>query len=110
MSATFTSATAIHMHSSYPRSAEEEEQTKNVWLKGHTGSILNYSVSSSTYTSLPDIGSITILWSQPISGLQILSQDGVWRYIRHIENALVGGESSVITVADKRSPVGCEHR
>lgn len=35
------------------------------------------------------MGSVSILWSQPISALQILSQDGKWRWIRHIENALV---------------------
>jgi len=56
----------------YPRSAEEEAQTKNVWLKGHT-----------------DFGSITILYSQPVAALQILSPDGKWRWIRHIPNALV---------------------
>ncbi|THU82642.1 Clavaminate synthase-like protein [Dendrothele bispora CBS 962.96] len=56
----------------YPRTLDEEIKAKNVWLKGHT-----------------DIGSITILWSQPISGLQILSPDKKWRYVKHIENALV---------------------
>ncbi|KAF7797980.1 hypothetical protein EIP86_009187 [Pleurotus ostreatoroseus] len=56
----------------YPRSEEDEAKTNNVWLKGHT-----------------DIGSITILWSQPVSALQILSRDGKWRWIRHIDNALV---------------------
>jgi len=25
------------LHYSYPRSAEEEAKTNNVWLKGHTG-------------------------------------------------------------------------
>ncbi|KAG1872948.1 hypothetical protein DFJ58DRAFT_406759 [Suillus subalutaceus] len=56
----------------YPRTEEEEIKTKNVWLKGHT-----------------DFGSITILWSQPVAALQILTRDGTWRWIRHIENALV---------------------
>ncbi|KAI0943091.1 hypothetical protein AcV7_002331 [Taiwanofungus camphoratus] len=56
----------------YPRSDDEEAKTNNVWLKGHT-----------------DVGSVTILWSQPISALQILSSDGQWRWIKHIENALV---------------------
>lgn len=37
-----------------------------------------------------DIGSISVLWSRPISALQILGQDGKWRWIRHIDNALVG--------------------
>jgi len=56
----------------YPRTEEEETKTKNVWLKGHT-----------------DFGSITILWSQPVAALQILSPDGKWRWIKHIDNALV---------------------
>ncbi|TBU25818.1 Clavaminate synthase-like protein [Dichomitus squalens] len=56
----------------YPRSEEEETKTSNVWLKGHT-----------------DFGTITILWSQPVTALQILSPDGVWRFVKHIPNALV---------------------
>ncbi|KAF9238972.1 Clavaminate synthase-like protein [Melanogaster broomeanus] len=36
-----------------------------------------------------DFGSITILWSQPVAALQILSKDGKWRWVRHIEDALV---------------------
>ncbi|KAG2347243.1 Clavaminate synthase-like protein [Suillus weaverae] len=56
----------------YPRTEEEEAKTKNVWLKGHT-----------------DFGSITILWSQPVAALQIRTREGEWRWIRHMENALV---------------------
>ncbi|KAF8546095.1 Clavaminate synthase-like protein [Imleria badia] len=56
----------------YRRTEEDEEKSKNVWLKGHT-----------------DIGSVTILWSQPVGGLQILSPDGKWRWVRHIDNALI---------------------
>lgn len=56
----------------HPRTQEEELKTKNVWLKGHT-----------------DTGSVTILWSQPVSALQIMSPDGKWRWVRHIDNALV---------------------
>ncbi|KAF7304538.1 Clavaminate synthase-like protein [Mycena chlorophos] len=64
----------------HPRSIEDEQKTKQVWLKGHT-----------------DIGSITILWSQPISGLQILSPDNQWRWVRHVENALVINAGDVMT-------------
>ncbi|RPD60560.1 Clavaminate synthase-like protein [Lentinus tigrinus ALCF2SS1-7] len=56
----------------HPRTQEEELKTKNVWLKGHT-----------------DTGSVTILWSQPVSALQIMSPDGKWRWVRHLDNALV---------------------
>ncbi|KDQ53494.1 hypothetical protein JAAARDRAFT_61208 [Jaapia argillacea MUCL 33604] len=75
--------TLVHLHPfqsagetsgifNYPRSEEEEQKTKNVWLKGHT-----------------DYGSLTILWSQPISALQISSPNGKWQWIKHIDNALV---------------------
>ncbi|KAK0234374.1 Clavaminate synthase-like protein [Armillaria nabsnona] len=56
----------------YPHSAEDNKKTKNVWLKGHT-----------------DFGSITILYSQPVSALQILTPSGDWKWIKHVENALV---------------------
>ncbi|RDB17179.1 hypothetical protein Hypma_001824 [Hypsizygus marmoreus] len=64
--------TSVRFMKYHPRSSEEELKTRNVWLKGHT-----------------DFGSITILWSQPVGGLQILSLDGKWRWVRHIDNALV---------------------
>ncbi|GLB39565.1 putative non-haem dioxygenase in morphine synthesis N-terminal [Lyophyllum shimeji] len=56
----------------YPRSDEEEAKTKNVWLKGHT-----------------DFGSVTILYSQPVAALQILTREGSWKWLKHIEDALV---------------------
>ncbi|KAF7317495.1 Flavonol synthase/flavanone 3-hydroxylase [Mycena kentingensis (nom. inval.)] len=57
-----------------PRTPAEESATHNVWLKGHT-----------------DFGTITILCSQPVAALQILTPgpDGKWRWVRHVENALV---------------------
>ncbi|KAJ7025422.1 Clavaminate synthase-like protein [Mycena alexandri] len=36
-----------------------------------------------------DIGTITVLYSQPVSALQILRRDGKWKWIKHIENAAV---------------------
>ncbi|KAI0658145.1 Clavaminate synthase-like protein [Cubamyces menziesii] len=70
-SGTFSPLSQSRVMKYYPRSAEEETQTNNVWMKGHT-----------------DIGTITILWSQPVAGLQILCPDGKWRWVRHIDNAL----------------------
>ncbi|KAJ7088430.1 hypothetical protein B0H15DRAFT_841338 [Mycena belliarum] len=72
--------TSVRFMKYFPRSQDEEQRTKQVWLKGHT-----------------DIGSVTILWSQPIGGLQILSLDGVWRWVRHMENALVINAGDVLT-------------
>jgi len=56
----------------YPRTEDEENKTKNVWFKGHT-----------------DFGTITILHSQPVAALQILTKDGSWKWIRHMENAVL---------------------
>ncbi|KXN82085.1 Flavonol synthase/flavanone 3-hydroxylase [Leucoagaricus sp. SymC.cos] len=56
----------------YPRTQEEEEKTGQVWLKGHT-----------------DFGTITVLYSQPVSALQILTPEGNWKWVKHIHNALV---------------------
>ncbi|TFY59240.1 hypothetical protein EVJ58_g5903 [Rhodofomes roseus] len=55
----------------YERPSDDEIKAKQVWFKGHT-----------------DIGSITLLWSQPVTALQMLMPDGQWRYVRHIDNAL----------------------
>ncbi|KAG6828486.1 hypothetical protein H0H92_007801 [Tricholoma furcatifolium] len=69
--------TSVRFMKYYPRPLEEETNTKNVWLKGHT-----------------DIGSITILWSQPISGLQVLSLDGKWQWVINAGDAMefLGGK------------------
>jgi len=56
----------------YPRTDDDEQKSKNVWLKGHT-----------------DFTTISILWSQPIASLQIVCPDGKWRYVKHTPNALV---------------------
>jgi len=56
----------------YPRPQEEEEKTGNVWLKGHE-----------------DQTTLTLLYSQPVSALQIRDVDEKWRWVRHLDNALV---------------------
>jgi isopenicillin N synthase-like dioxygenase len=69
---------------SYPRSKEEEIKTKNVWLKGHWYAD---DPPKSTHAHLFDLyyfGIITILYSQPVAALQILTK------VKHLENALVG--------------------
>ncbi|KAI0819385.1 hypothetical protein BC628DRAFT_1423870 [Trametes gibbosa] len=43
----------------YPHSENDGQKARTVWLKGHT-----------------DIGTLTILWSQSVSALQILCPDG----------------------------------
>ncbi|PIL28651.1 hypothetical protein GSI_08693 [Ganoderma sinense ZZ0214-1] len=56
----------------FPRSVEEEEKTKNVWMKGHT-----------------DSGTISLLWNQPVVALQIMGPDRKWRYVKYIPNSVI---------------------
>ncbi|KAI0303681.1 Clavaminate synthase-like protein [Multifurca ochricompacta] len=55
-----------------PATTRRRKQTGNVWMKGHE-----------------DQTSLSILYSQPISALQIRDVDSKWRWVKHIENALV---------------------
>ncbi|KAG1817396.1 hypothetical protein EV424DRAFT_1347978 [Suillus variegatus] len=82
-----TGETSVRFMKYYRRSNDEEEKSKNVWLKGHT-----------------DIGSITILWSQPIGGLQIMAPDGKWKWVRHIDNGLADTTSPRSTVSSSPPP------
>lgn len=55
-----------------PLTSEEALKTNGVMLNGHT-----------------DFNSISTLVSQPVTALQVLMPDGVWRYVKHRDNALV---------------------
>ncbi|KAF8209447.1 hypothetical protein K438DRAFT_1904139 [Mycena galopus ATCC 62051] len=55
-----------------PLTEEESSKTNGVMLNGHT-----------------DFNSISTLVSQPISALQVLMPDNVWRYVKHKDGALV---------------------
>ncbi|KAK7036060.1 flavonol synthase/flavanone 3-hydroxylase [Favolaschia claudopus] len=55
-----------------PLTQEESYKTNGVMLNGHT-----------------DFNSISTLLSQPISALQVLMPDNVWRYVKHKDGALV---------------------
>ncbi|KAK0438211.1 Clavaminate synthase-like protein [Armillaria borealis] len=60
----------IHGYSSVGETfSEDNKKTKNVWLKGHTGT------------------SSIIL--RPCLQLQILTPSGDWKWVKHVENALV---------------------
>jgi isopenicillin N synthase-like dioxygenase len=50
----------------------EAEKTNGVYLKGHT-----------------DFNTVSILFSQPITALQILMPDGKWKWVKHRDNAIV---------------------
>lgn len=55
-----------------PLTSEEAKKTNGVMLNGHT-----------------DFNSISCLVSQPVTALQVLMPDNVWRYVKHREGAYV---------------------
>jgi isopenicillin N synthase-like dioxygenase len=59
------------------RSADENEQYRNIYTNGHT-----------------DFGSLTLLFRQPIAALQIKMPDGSWKYVKPYP------ESITINIAD----------
>ncbi|CAH0029115.1 unnamed protein product [Clonostachys rhizophaga] len=55
----------------YHRTPEENEKLGGVWLKGHS-----------------DMGSLTLLFRQPVAALQVLGKDGSWKWVRPQTDAL----------------------
>ncbi|KXH38719.1 flavonol synthase [Colletotrichum nymphaeae SA-01] len=55
----------------YARSEEENRKLGGVWLKGHS-----------------DMGSLTLLFRQPVAALQVLTNDGSWKWVRPQTDAL----------------------
>ncbi|KAL2822701.1 putative 1-aminocyclopropane-1-carboxylate oxidase [Aspergillus cavernicola] len=55
----------------YARSEQENEKLGGVWLKGHS-----------------DMGSLTLLFRQPVAALQVLTKTGEWKYVRPQMDAL----------------------
>lgn len=55
-----------------PRTDEDNKQWRDLYLAGHT-----------------DWGTFTLLFSQPVSALQILDRNGDWKWVQYIPNYLV---------------------
>lgn len=53
----------------HPRPAADDARVDNQWARAHT-----------------DFGSLTLLWSQNVAGLQIKTADGQWRYVPPMED------------------------
>ncbi|PPQ79070.1 hypothetical protein CVT24_012731 [Panaeolus cyanescens] len=58
----------------HPVREEDREKKKYLSLPGHT-----------------DLGSVTFLYPQTIAGLQILTAEGEWKYVRHYPGQIVVG-------------------
>jgi isopenicillin N synthase-like dioxygenase len=56
----------------HPRSLSDDQKVENTWSRAHT-----------------DFGSLTLLWSQDVAGLQIKASSGEWRYVPPVDNGIV---------------------
>ncbi|CED82662.1 Iron/ascorbate family oxidoreductases [Phaffia rhodozyma] len=57
----------------FPRDEDAESKTDGIWSKGHT-----------------DYNTLSLLWSQPISALQVLTPgENKWKWVKHTPGALV---------------------
>jgi isopenicillin N synthase-like dioxygenase len=56
----------------HPRSASDDAKVQNTWSRAHT-----------------DFGSLTLLWSQNVAGLQLKTPDGEWKYVPPVDNGIV---------------------
>ncbi|KAF9873049.1 2og-fe oxygenase [Colletotrichum karsti] len=55
----------------YARSEDENKKLDGVWLKGHS-----------------DMGSLTLLFRQPVAALQVLTNEGTWKWVKPQTDAL----------------------
>ncbi|CAI0647920.1 unnamed protein product [Colletotrichum noveboracense] len=56
----------------HPRSLADDLKVANTWSCAHT-----------------DFGSLTLLWSQDVAGLQIKTSSGEWKYVPPVDNGIV---------------------
>ena len=56
----------------HPRPVEQDAVVKNTWSRAHT-----------------DFGSLTLLWSQNVAGLQIKTKAGDWKYVAPVDNGII---------------------
>ncbi|KAH7379628.1 2OG-Fe(II) oxygenase superfamily protein [Pyrenochaeta sp. MPI-SDFR-AT-0127] len=55
-----------------PRSAEDDAKVQDTWSRAHT-----------------DFGSLTLLWSQNVAGLQLKTPAGEWKYVPPVDNGII---------------------
>jgi isopenicillin N synthase-like dioxygenase len=56
----------------HPRPASQDAVVQNTWSRAHT-----------------DFGSLTLLWSQNVAGLQIKTKEGEWRYVAPVDGGII---------------------
>ncbi|OJD33684.1 2og-fe oxygenase family oxidoreductase [Diplodia corticola] len=78
----------------HPRSAETNARYKQIYTRGHT-----------------DFGSATLLFSQPVGGLELEARDGAgWKALRHREGSIIVNTADMMHFWTKGYLHSCMHR
>jgi isopenicillin N synthase-like dioxygenase len=56
----------------HPRSPSDDAAAGNLWAKGHT-----------------DYNTLTFLFHQPVAGLQVLTPEGKWKYVKSEPDSII---------------------
>ncbi|ESK96705.1 flavonol synthase [Moniliophthora roreri MCA 2997] len=83
----------IRMLKYHPRPEEVDNQVKHTWLAGHT-----------------DFGSLTLLFSQPIAALQILTPTNEWKWVKPVKGGIICNAADVLSFLTKGYIKSCVHR
>jgi hypothetical protein len=77
----------------HPRSPEVNEEYKSIYTRGHT-----------------DFGSVTFLFSQPVSGLELQTRDGGWKAVKHVPSSIVVNTADMMHFWTNGYLNSCMHR
>lgn len=77
----------------HPRSPEVNEEYKSIYTRGHT-----------------DFGSVTFLFSQPVSGLELETRDGSWKAVKHVPGSIVVNTADMMHFWTNGYLHSCMHR
>jgi len=77
----------------HPKPAEEDKIIGNQWSAGHT-----------------DFGSLTLLFSQSVSALQILNPDAKWKWVKYVEGGITCNAADTLSFITKGYIKSCIHR
>ncbi|KAJ7479283.1 hypothetical protein FB451DRAFT_1241136 [Mycena latifolia] len=76
-----------------PRTAEEDKAVDNQWFTGHT-----------------DFGSITLLFPQPVSGLQVRTPENEWKWVKYVEGGITCNAADLLSLFTKGFVKSAVHR
>ncbi|KAF7342893.1 Flavonol synthase [Mycena sanguinolenta] len=92
-----------------PRTMEEDKAVNNQWLAGHTGRVQLGNSGSDTH-EVSDFGSITLLFPQPISGLQVQTAENEWKWVKYVKGGIVCNIADLMSLMTKGYLKSAVHR